>query len=64
MKRQPSVLAKPPVAPGRVAVAAPGEYVLFLCGEGANTGVLRQMHGQSEQQMRRFQSHAWESTVV
>ena len=39
MKPQPSVLAKPQVAPGRVAVAAPVEYVLFLCGEGGNTGV-------------------------
>lgn len=64
MKRQPSVLAKPQVAPGRVAVAAPVEYDLFLCGEGGNTGVLRQMHGKSEQQMRRFQSHALDSTVV
>ncbi len=39
MKRQPAVVAKPQVAPGRVVVVAPVEAVLFLCGEGGNTGL-------------------------
>src|SRR5450755_2267223 len=58
MKQQPSVLAKRQIAYRRTVVAAPVECILFLCGEGENTGVLRQTHGKSAQLTQRFRSHA------